>query len=163
MLGRVIRMEIRRAEKKDIARLEHILYQVQDVHAVGRPDLFIKGKKKYSAAELEEIIVDDKRPIFVYADDSGLVLGYAFCIDKSFEGSDSMNPDKMLYIDDLCVDEESRGEHVGKALCEYVRKYAAENGYTRVTLNVWELTKGARAFYDALGFTPLKTTMEVRL
>ena len=42
-------MQIRRAEKNDIPRVEEILYQVHDVHATARPDLFIKGKKKYSA------------------------------------------------------------------------------------------------------------------
>jgi ribosomal protein S18 acetylase RimI-like enzyme len=155
-------MQIRRAEKNDIPRVEEILYQVHDVHATARPDLFIKGKKKYSVGDLEEIFADETKPVFVCCDDNGLILGYAFCIDKSFDGNDSMNPDRMLYIDDVCVDKESRGMYVGTVILDYVKRYARDNGYDRITLNVWDFNESARAFYDKNGFTPLKTTMEVR-
>ncbi len=156
-------MAVRRAEIKDIPRLEEILYQVHDVHASVRPDLFIKGKKKYTAEELEALIGSKDTIIFVCTDEGGVIMGYAFCMDKTYEGNHSTNPDKMLYIDDLCVDEKFRGRHVGSILCEHVKKYASEEGYQRITLNVWEFNKSARAFYDALGFEPLKTVMEMRL
>ena len=156
-------MAVRRAEIKDIPRLEEILYQVHDVHARVRPDLFIPGKKKYTAEELEALIGSEDTIIFVCTDDTGLIMGYAFCMDKTYPGNHSTNPDKMLYIDDLCVDEKFRGKHVGRILCEYVKEYAKEKGYQRITLNVWEFNTDARAFYDALGFEPLKTVMEMRL
>ena len=156
-------MAVRRAEIKDIPRLEEILYQVHDVHASVRPDLFIPGKKKYTADELKALLGSDDTVIFVCTDDEETVMGYVFCMDKTYAGNHSTNPDKMLYIDDLCVDEKFRGRHVGQILCEYVKKYASENGYQRITLNVWEFNKSARAFYDALGFEPLKTVMEMRL
>ena len=44
---------IRRARVSDIERLDHILFQVQDVHANGRPDIFIKGAKKYNDEQLK--------------------------------------------------------------------------------------------------------------
>ena len=156
-------MAVRRAEIKDIPRLEEILYQVHDVHASVRPDLFIPGKKKYTADELKALLGSDDTVIFVCTDDEENVMGYVFCMDKTYAGNHSTNPDKMLYIDDLCVDEKYRGRHIGQILCEYVKKYASENGYQRITLNVWEFNKSARAFYDALGFEPLKTVMEMRL
>lgn len=156
-------MAVRRAEIKDIPRLEEILYQVHDVHASVRPDLFIPGKKKYTADELKALLGSDDTVIFVCTDDEENVMGYVFCMDKTYAGNHSTNPDKMLYIDDLCVDEKYRGRHIGQILCEYVKKYASEKGYQRITLNVWEFNKSARAFYDALGFEPLKTVMEMRL
>ena len=156
-------MAVRRAEIKDIPHLEEILYQVHDVHAKARPDLFIPGKKKYTADELKSLIESDDTIIFVCTDDAGVIMGYAFCMDKTYAGNHSTNPDKMLYIDDLCVDENYRGNHVGRTLCEHVKEYASQKGYQRITLNVWEFNTGARAFYDALGFEPLKTVMEMRL
>ena len=33
-----------------------------------------------------------------------------------------------MYIDDLCVDETLRGQHVGKQLYDYVLAFAKENG-----------------------------------
>ena len=71
-------MNVRRAQINDIEQIK-LLYQVQKVHSDKRPDLFIPGKKKYTAEELIQIIPNDKRPIFV-ADENGVVLGYAFCI-----------------------------------------------------------------------------------
>lgn len=67
---------------------------------------------------------------------------------------------RTLYIDDLCVDEGSRGQHVGEALYHHVLDFARDEGFYNVTLHVWELNKSARGFYEHLGMQPLQTTME---
>ncbi len=67
---------------------------------------------------------------------------------------------KTLYIDDLCVDEEARGKHVGTALYEHVLHFAKENGYYNVTLNVWADNKKAVGFYEKLGLHVQKIGME---
>lgn len=36
---------------------------------------------------------------------------------------------KTLYVDDICVDENARGKHVGKTLFDYVKAYAEDNGF----------------------------------
>ena len=43
---------IRKATLNDIPRILDLLSQVNDVHAEGRPDYFIKGKRKYDEEEL---------------------------------------------------------------------------------------------------------------
>ena len=40
---------------------------------------------------------------------------------------------KTLYIDDLCVDENIRGQHIGRRLYEYVKQYAKETGCYNLT------------------------------
>ena len=67
---------------------------------------------------------------------------------------------KTLYIDDLCVDEARRGQHIGKSLYEYVLRFARENGFYNVTLNVWSLNESAMKFYEACGLVPQKVGME---
>ena len=42
------------------------------------------------------------------------VLGYAFCVFQQHINNNILTDIKTLYIDDLCVDEEKRGMHVGK-------------------------------------------------
>ena len=64
-------LTIRRAEKKDTESVLRLLSQVLEVHAVIRPDLFVSGTRKYTAAELEQIFQDDKRPVFVAEDEEG--------------------------------------------------------------------------------------------
>ena len=154
-------MNIRRAEERDIEKIDDLLLQVLTVHHNGRPDLFKSNCRKYTDAELRELIKDDTRPIFV-AEDSE-VRGYAFCVIKETKNNNVLTDRKTLYIDDLCVDENERGNHVGKSLYEHVKKYAKEIGCYNLTLNVWECNPSAHAFYDKQGLTPLKTTLETIL
>lgn len=153
-------MIIRRAEAKDIPDIHRLLGQVEMVHHVGRPDLFKYKAVKYNVEELAELIKDDARPIFVGVDEEDQVLGYAFCIFQQYLDNNVMTDIKTLYIDDLCVDEELRGRHVGKQLYEYVVAFAREQGCYNVTLNVWSLNEGAMKFYEACGLKPYKVCME---
>ena len=67
---------------------------------------------------------------------------------------------RTLYIDDLCVDETIRGQHIGKALYEHVLAFAKESGCYNVTLNVWSLNDSAMRFYEKCGLKPQKIGME---
>lgn len=153
------KMNIRRAEEKDIPRIHELLLQVDMVHQKGRPDLFKIGRK-YSDEELIGILHNDTRPIFVACDEGDLVLGYAFCVLKQAINNSILTDIKTLYIDDLCVDETMRGCHVGKALYVYTKEYAKEIGCYNVTLNVWSCNPSAIAFYESCGLVPQKIGME---
>ena len=153
---------IRRAKNADIDRLNVLLYQVQQLHADGRPDIFKNGAKKYTTEELEGIIADDMTPIFVYEED-GMVMGYAFCVYQITLESEQLHARKVLYIDDLCVDESYRRKHIGEKLYHYVLDVAKENGCDSVTLNVWRVNPSAEKFYQKMGMEPLKTMMEQQL
>ena len=152
---------IRRAEKKDIQGLINLLYQVDAVHNGIRPDLFKGNTSKYTEQELEEIINDDSKPIFVY--DDGKILGHAFCQISEVKNHRLLQDVKTLYIDDICVDEQSRGHHIGKALYEYVYNYANSIGCHNITLNVWEGNDSAYNFYKQMGMHIQKTGMEAIL
>lgn len=152
-------MEIRRAKSTDLAGINTLLCQVLAVHHKGRPDIFKAGAKKYTDEELLTILSDDSRPIFV-AVDGDEVLGYAFCIFRRHEGSNILTDIKTLYIDDLCVDEKSRGRHIGTALYDFVVAFARVAGCYNVTLNVWACNAPAMRFYEKLGLVPQKTELE---
>ncbi len=152
-------MNISRAEEKDMPKIIDLLNQVLMVHHNGRPDLFKANCRKYNDGELRTLIADDSRPIFV-ADDGGNVLGYAFCVIIRHENDNILTDIKTLYIDDLCVDENCRGQHIGKSLYEFVLKFAKEIGCYNVTLNVWACNTGAESFYKNCGLVPQKIGME---
>ena len=153
-------MIIRRAENGDLEGLNKLLMQVLMVHHNGRPDLFKPNAKKYTDEEIFQIIANDETPIFVAVDDKEEVLGYAFCVFKQFVNNEIMTDIKTLYIDDLCVDEEKRGMHIGKQLYEYVLDFAKANGCYNVTLNVWSCNESAMKFYEKCGLVPQKVGME---
>ena len=152
-------MIIRRAVESDIPVIDKLLYQVHKIHSDIRPDLFNKGTKKYTDEELKSIIADELTPVFV-AEKDGMVSGYAFCIHQQHINDNNLTDIRTLYIDDLCVDEASRGMHVGRALYDHVISYARENGYYNVTLNVWAGNDSAMRFYESVGLKVQKVGME---
>lgn len=150
---------IRRAEEKDIPKIGELLSQVDLVHHQGRPDIFNIGRK-YSEAELQALLQDDKRPILVSVDAQDQVQGYCFCILQQHVNHPVLTDIKTLYIDDLCVDEGLRGKHIGKELYEAAVQLAKQQGCYNVTLNVWSCNASAMKFYASCGLVPQKVEME---
>lgn len=156
-------MQIRRAAEKDIDRINELLGQVLKIHAGIRPDIFIPGTTKYTNAELEEMMKDDDKPIYVAVDDEDYVMGYAFCQIRKQPFSNNMIQFDTMFIDDLCVDEEIRGRHIGEALFVFVKEEAKRRNCYDVTLNVWEGNNSARHFYDKMGLKVKESQLEIIL
>ena len=150
---------IRKATLNDIPRILELLSQVNDVHAEGRPDYFIKGKRKYDEEELIKILNDATTPVFVCEEECD-IKGYAFCVIQDLSRCDNLHPDKSLYIDDICVDEKYRRHGVGKKLYKHVLQFAKEKRCFNITLNVWAKNPEAKAFYESMGMTVQKVCME---
>ena len=152
-------MDIRFALVRDIPDMIELLRQVGEVHHQIRPDLFRAGAQKYDEAALEKLLADPNRPILA-AVEKGALLGYAFCILQVTEGDPVLRDRKVMYIDDLCVDEIRRGQGVAGALYRAVCDYARELDCDAVTLNVWCGNDRAMAFYEKCGLKPQKVGME---
>ena len=150
---------IRRAKIKDIPKISDLLSQVCLVHHSGRPDIFGVGRK-YNEEQLAEMLTDETRPILVSVDQNDEVLGYCFCIFQQHIDNSVLTDIKTLYIDDLCVDENKRGRHIGKELYEAAVTLAKNSGCYNLTLNVWSCNASAMKFYEAQGLAPQKTCME---
>lgn len=154
-------MNIRFAETKDIPAMIDLLRQVGQVHHNIRPDIFRSGAQKYDEAALAELLRDPQRPIFIAEEEK--VLGYCFCILEETADHPVLENERTLYIDDLCVDENCRGKHVGQHLYNHACRFARAQGCQTVTLNVWCGNDSAMAFYDKMGLKPRKIYMETRL
>ncbi len=152
--------QVRKAEERDLDKIMELLIQVAMLHHEGRPDLFRAGATKYTREELLAILTDEKRPVFVYDDEEEGVLGHAFCMHQEVSGNHVLVDNKTLYIDDICVDKNTRGKHVGSAIYKFVEDYARQNGCYNVTLNVWSTNVSAMKFYEAMGMKPQKVGME---
>ena len=153
---------VRKARREDIPALLDLLVQVDMVHHNGRPDLFKGPTTKYSEAELEELLAEENenKPVFVCADESRKIVGHGFCEIQIPENTRLMVPCRTLYVDDICVDENARGNHAGRALYEHIEQYAKEAGCARLTLNVWTCNPGAMRFYEKMGLEPYRVSLE---
>ena len=155
-------MDIRFAMPQDVPGILALLRQVGEVHHQGRPDIFRTGAQKYGASQVLQMFDDPKTPIFVAAD-GDRVLGYCFCQFNSYTHDPVMTDRRVLYIDDLCVDENVRGNGIGRALYKEVCRYAKMRQCDSITLNVWCCNDGAMKFYESLGLKPQKIGMEMDL
>lgn len=150
---------IRLAVEKDIPKMLDLLSQVCLVHHRGRPDIFKIGTK-YSSQDLKVLLADKEHPILVAVDENDSVMGYCFCVFQQHNDNSVLTDIKTLYIDDLCVDENLRGKHIGKQLYQAAVKLAKENGCYNLTLNVWSCNPSALRFYESMGLKPQKIGME---
>ena len=163
MEDRFMGNSVRLAAERDVYKILELLVQVDMVHHNGRPDIFKGPTTKYSKEQLLSMLGKELDPIFVCVDENDTVLGHAFCETKQFIGERVLTDIKTLYIDDICVDENARGRHVGKTLYDHVMEHARAHEYYNVTLNVWSCNPTAQAFYEAMGMKPQKIGMEVVL
>lgn len=155
-------MDIRFAKPQDVPGILSLLRQVGRVHHEGRPDIFRENAQKYGASQVLAMLDKPATPIFV-ATEEDQVLGYGFCQLKKYENDPVITDHTELYIDDLCVDENIRGKHVGSAIYREIIRYAKMRKCGAVTLNVWSCNPGAMAFYEKMGLKPQKIGMEMVL
>ena len=169
MKNNSIKFDIRLATQKDIPGLLRLLQYILSLHSNGRPDIFNNAGSKYGQSELETIVKDKNTPIFVAVDcdaESGApnsILGYAFCIEKEIKNNRVLKERKILYLDDLCVDESCRGLGLGSKLMEAVSDYAKSISADSIELNVWGFNDSAISFYEHMGYKVQKSTMEYKL
>lgn len=152
-------MPIRKAVPSDIPALNNLLEQVLLVHHNVRPDIFQESGHKFNDEQLKTLMSQEHTPIFVYENEEGKILGHLFCIIKE-PHSLVLTPIKTLFIEDLCIDENARGQKIGEQLCRFAEEFAQEMDCYNLTLNVWNDNAGALRFYEHQGFKPQETIME---
>lgn len=155
-------MVIRFAENQDVAGILALLRQVGRVHHELRPDLFRDKAQKYGPSQIIAMLNDPGNPIFVAVEEDK-VLGYGFCRSVCHDKHPVLTEVTSLYIDDLCVDENCRGQGIGKAIYAEILRYGKMRKCYNVTLNVWACNENALKFYESLGLKPQKIGMETIL
>ena len=153
-------MTIRLAQPNDIPALLGLLEQILSVHHQSRPDIFKGSGGKYSKEELKQLMAQEQTPIFVYENADGQILGHLFVTIKEVSDNPVLHPIKSLFIEDLCVDQATRGQKIGDQLYQFAVNYAKEIGCYNLTLNVWNDNEGALRFYQRQGMKPQETIME---
>ena len=152
-------MTIRNAKNKDAKLIVSLLSQVLELHAEIRPDIFQTGTTKYTENEVEGLVNNENRRTYVAVDENDELIGFALCEVRNIN-SHNMVARREMYIDDICVDGNARGQRIGSQLFEHVKQEAKKLGCYEITLNVWEGNDNAKAFYDKLNMKPKSTIME---
>ena len=155
---------VRRAQKKDINKLLELLKEVLETHASIRPDVFVSnGSPKYTYEELETIIKDDTKPIYVYVNKNDEVLGHMFIQFKEAKKLNHMKSVKTFFIDDFCVDKKYRGKNIAKELFDFAKEEAKKYDCQEIALVAWEGNERAMRFYEKMGMKIKTKTFEYNI
>ena len=137
-------MTIRDARPADVATILQLIH-----------DLAIYEKEpdavKNTPEQLHQALFGPMPSVFAHvAESDGVIQGFAlwFLNYSTWEGVNG------IYLEDLYVRPEARGEGHGKALLQNLARIAAERGYARVEWSVLNWNEPSINFYDSLGALP---------
>ena len=151
---------IRFAREDDLAQINELRRQVNELHAAGKPEIFRPCFSDEMRDYLYEIRSDAAWQI-IAAEADGAVLGYATLHHIQRPENPVMRPRDYLEIDEFGVDEAFRRRGIASAMIAFIRAYAREKGFSRIELNMWEFNRDALAFYEAVGFSTYRRQMEM--
>lgn len=153
-------ISVRKAQKKDAAKIARLLETIAQLHHEGRPDLYGDGGAKYDITAVEAKIADKNEIILVAVNKNDEVMGYTMSkiFDMQQEGIKLAH--RKMYIDDVCVDPDYRKQGVGRILMETTKQKAVDAGCHICDLNVWAFNETAIQFYESCGMTKQRIFME---
>lgn len=99
-------------------------------------------------------IENNKRIIIAANTTTNVPIGCAFIEIQT----DYIRPNKILYITYVAVDEQYRGQGIGRKIMEYIKNFGIELQCNAIELTSANYRIGAHAFYKTLGFSIKKTT-----
>ncbi len=156
-------ISIRKAEKKDAAKLCELLLGIAQLHHEGRPDIYGPGGAKYKVNDIEQKTENKDEIILVAVNENDEVLGYTMSKIIDVEAQGILLAHRKMYIDDVCVDPACRKMGIGKLLMAATKEQAKNLGCHLAELNVWAFNENAVEFYKSCGMQVQRMYMEYLL
>lgn len=148
---------IRPADKKDFDTIRNIMNQVQELHVTRRPDIYKPTEDFITLSYVEEMI--EKQALFV-AEKDGEVVGVMSIMLRHVESPTQVTRD-VIFVDSLAVDEKHRGQGIGHAFFDFLKKWKEEIGADGIELQVNARNEKAYQMYKDYGFTEKSINMEL--
>lgn len=155
-------MEIRKAQQEDIKQIVSILLQISEIHYKKREKIFKKKDKNQIEKNLIMTMNDQQMNVIVIFEKT-VVYGVMIYKIKEVKNHINLNDSKVLWIDDLGIDEKHRRLGIGKMLIQEIYKIAETLKCERIELNCWEFNKSAIEFYEEQGMKTQRRIMEIDL
>ena len=155
-------MNIRFANENDLYSVNELRKQVSSLHAAGKPEVF-KPEFSQEVRDFLYQIWNDPEQEIVVAERDSQVCGYAVLHHIIRPENPAKWEQSFLDIDEFGVDEACRRQGIATEMISFIREFAAQKGYSRIELNMWEFNKEALVFYEAVGFVTCRRFMEMTL
>ena len=101
---------------------------------------------------------NDKKKIGI-----GIIVGVVIFKIKIVREHINLIDRKVIWINELVVDEKLRGKGIGTKLFNETKKYAKNNKCDAVELNCWEFNEKALRFYERCGMNTQRRIMDLKI
>jgi GNAT superfamily N-acetyltransferase len=137
---------IRPIEPRDIPAVVQLVHDLAEYERAA-PEC------RLTAEQLSAALFGDRPALFghVAADADGDVAGFALW----FLNFSTWNGVHGIYLEDLYVRPERRGDGLGRALLTTLAEVCAERGYSRLEWSVLDWNEPSIGFYKSLGAVPM--------
>jgi len=125
--------------------------EVQAIHVAFDPGRYLEpdlaGLRAWFAS-----LLGQPGALLVVAELDGRAVGYAYAAIKDTPPNPFVYPQRSLYLDQLCVRHDRRGQGLGRVLVDAVFARARDLGASHVRLDTAYDNQAAQAFFRRLGF-----------
>lgn len=150
---------VRTATLSDYAGMCAVLGAVDELHRVNVPWMFRKpAAEPRSKGFFERLLNSEDSTILVAVADDELV-GVATALLRNPPDFGIFAHQRWGVLDNIAVAEAWRRRGVGTALTRDAERWARRGGAKWIELGVYEFNDDARAFYQALGYSPVSTKL----
>jgi ribosomal protein S18 acetylase RimI-like enzyme len=151
---------VREAKPEDMESILGLMQEAFAHHQAGRPDLFSPSLDPAAARPRIEALLHRPDAFNFLAEAEGRVVGQVRGEVRNQPKGLVHRERRLVWVDEVVVAKHSRMESVGRKLMERVTDWARERNAEAVSLEVYAFNDSARAFYQALGFEPLRLRLE---
>lgn len=156
-------MEIKEATKEDIEQIISLLQQVSELHYINRTDIFRRKSKNDIKEYTIEILENNEKKIIVAIDEMLKIYGVLIFKVKEVKCHINLKSSRILWIEEICVDEKCRKNGIGKMLMLEAENVAEKLNCKRIELNCWEFNETAIKFYEEIGMETQRRIMEKKI
>lgn len=152
-------MNIRAADRSDLALLSRLCVAVQQIHVDAHPDIFKPpAEEDFAVPFFEMIMLKPNFRVFI-AENEGGAAGYIVLQVVHHEEHTFTYPRDYLHIDQISVEPELQGKGVGKALMAHALQFAKEESLSQITLGSWMFNQKAHRFFESQGYKTFTINM----
>ncbi|OZM58690.1 GNAT family N-acetyltransferase [Lottiidibacillus patelloidae] len=152
-------IKLRKANITDFHQMLKIYKELDEMHRVEYPDIFIEPEGEARPLEYIEKQIEDDDKYLIVAETDKQIVGFVECVVMESSSFPVIKKRKWVELNSLVVLKEYQGIGVGKMLLESVIKWSNEKRINRIELKVFTFNSSAKDFYSKAGFKDIFSRM----
>ncbi len=141
--------------KAEIGDCESVLELIRELARYEK----LEDQVTATAADLVDVVFRKKTAGLLVADDCGRLVGYALY----FLNISTFKCREGIYVEDIYVKQERRGEGIGSGMFAELGRLAKKNNYGRIEWSCLDWNEPSKTYYKNLGAAPMEGWTQFRV